>query len=328
MSDGKNVNVAIFDELETNNRVTDEFMNDNDIEEFRLLNLKSKASDINKYVENISNAQKSLVNEDTEFEYIDTVLESLTEEQINEMSTSEIDKLLVDSEGNQLHFTIDFSDDHKAFAKFKKEFLILRKQSNETLKKFDEELAKINKEIADSQDEFDQLVKQFGNVSTLIRTKLNERLEAADTDSKRALIQKLITSFEYGFNLDNIKEYCKSYRGNSIIGDYRDDKRAKYIYRRYLKVINDFNIKTNLTAFKKLENKFLPEEYQNRPNIFVFAVIHYISSWHNKNYTKADGLFITQFTVNLKNLYYDKFDTVEEKEQFIAHIKEIIDIIG
>lgn len=307
--------------------VSEDFVNADNVDAFKLLSLKSKMNDINSVMENINKEQKQLLSDDTEFDHLDKILDNFTEEQIKAMPPEMIDELLVDEDGNKVTFALDFKTNKIAYDQFKKDFLILRKQSLETFKKFDEELAGINKEIAESQEEFDKYVNEFGNVSNLIRTKLDERLKNAETDEQKALVSKLIKSFDNGLLLENVKEYCNSYKGRSIIGDFTNHKQAHYIYRKYLKVANTLDIKTDLTTFTNLEQRFLPEEYQKRINIFMFAIIHFISSWHNKAYTKADGLFITQFTVNVKNLYYDKFDIAEDRETFINNIKEIIKII-
>ena len=319
--------LANINEINNESTDSDNFIDESNADAFKLLSLKSKVNDINSVMENITNEQSKLVDDD-DFSFIDKRIESLSEEDIKKLDNKAIDDILTDDDGCMLAFTIDFGKDVNALYKFKKEFLILRKQSLETFAKFDEELAKINAEIAESQEEFERFSKEFGNVSNLIRSTLVNKLENADTDRKKELFEKLITSFDNAITLDNVKAYCKSYRGNSVISDYRDDKKAQYIYRRYLKVVEKLNINTKLTTFTNLEKRFLDNEYHRRPNIFVFAVIHYISSWHNKEFTKADGLFVTQFAVNLKNLYYNKFDDVNDKNTFINNIESVIKIIG
>lgn len=320
------IDLTIANKVE--NKEYEEFVNDDNIDAFKLLSLKSKVNDINSIMENLNEKQAELISEDADFDFIDERLETLTEEEINNMNGEQLDAVLTDENGTLLEFTVDFGNDTKALYQFKKEFLIMRKQSLDAFKKFDEELTKINAEIAESQEEFDKLVNEFGNVSNLIRSTLIKRLENADTEEQKELFEKMLVSFDNGLALENIKSYCKSYKGRNILWDHKDDKQATYIYRRYLKVIKNLNIKTDLTKFNFLEKRFLTEEYQERDNIFVFAIIHYISSWHNKSYTKADGLFLTQFTINLKNLFYNKFDSEADKETFINNIHDVIKIIG
>lgn len=304
-----------------------EFVNEDNINEFKLLSLKSKVNDINSIMDGITNEQKKLLSDNEEFDPIDNILKNFTEEQIKGMSYDFINEILVDEDGSPIEFTIDFNGDVDKLNQFKKEFLILRKQSLTYFERFDKELADINKEIAESQEEFDKLVNEFGNISNLIRRRLEDRLETADTDRKKELFTKLLVSFNNGLDLDNVKAYCKSYKGKNILSDFRFEKNSQYVYRRYLKVAKALDIKTDLTSFANLEKRFLDGKYCERNNLFVFAIIHFISSWHNKDYTKADGLFITQFTINLKNLYYNKFDTEEDKETFINNIKEVINLI-
>ena len=313
---------------ETVTTVTDnDFINDDNVDAFKLLNLKSKINDINSVIESVNNKQNELFKDLGDFDFIDKNIENVSEEEINSMTDEDIDKLLTDEDGIVTEFAVSFKT-VKELNQFKREFLVMRKQTLDSFKKFDEELAKLNAEIAESQEEFDKLVNTFGNVSNLIRHNLEEKLANAANNSQKELFIKLIDSFDNGINLNNLKAYCKSYKGANILWDHKDDKKATYIYRRYLKVIKNLNIKTDLTKFNFLEKRFLSEEYQERDNIFVFAVIHYISSWHNKAYTKADGLFLTQFTINLKNLFYNKFDSEDDKNTFIENIIDVIKIIG
>ena len=308
----------------------EDFVNNNNVDEFKLMGLKSRVDDISSMMENVSNQRNSLIASDEEVkcDTLDKILLDMTEEEIKALSEEKLDELLIDDDGEPIHFVIDFKDEPDKFIEFKKDFLVFRKMTNESIDKFNEELEQANAEIAESQEEFNKLVNSYGNMSNLIRHTLEERLENAETDEKKELVKKLLDAFNNAETLDNIKKYCSSPSGNSIIGDYKNDKKSHYIYRRYMKVIQPLDIKTDLTKFTKLEERFLPEEYHGRDNIFMFAVIHYVASWLNKDYTKIDGLFLTQFTINLKNLYYDKFNTEEDRQRFIDSIIEVIKIIG
>lgn len=305
-----------------------DFINDDNFGAFKLLGLKSKMHDINTIVGDITAKQNELVSGDDDTNFIDERLESLTEADINNMTGAQIDELLTDPDGNIVEFEVDFGNDTKRMYQFKKDYLVMRKQSQESLKTFDAEIAKINAEIAECQDEFDRLVDTYGNVSNLIRSTLQTRLDSAQSDEQKNLFKTMLDAFDNAKSLDNVKQYCSSYRGRQIIWDIKNDKRSDYIYRRYKKVIDSLGIKTDLTKFNFLEKRFLTEEYQGRDNIFVFAVIHFISSWHGKQYTKADGLFLTQFTIMLKNLFYNKFEDEHDREIFISNIQDVIKIIG
>lgn len=305
-----------------------DIITDENFETFKLLSLKSKMSDIESIVDDINNQQKKFVNDIDDFDPLDKILENLTEDEIKNMTFDQINKLLVDENGDPIEFVLDFNGDENKLNQFKKDFLIIRKQSTETINNFEKELEKINKEIAESQEDFDKAIAEFGNISTLIRRTLENRIDQATTEEIKNKYVNILKYFDYGLTLENVKEFCKSYKGQRILGDYVIDKHSEYVYRRYLKVAKSLAIKTDLASFTNLEKRFLDDEYCDRPNIFVFAIISYIASWHNKEYSKMLGLFITQFTVNLKNLYYDKFDNAEDKEIFINNIKEVINIIG
>lgn len=305
------------------------FIDDDNISSFKLLNLKSQMKDIESVTNNLKNQASQFVkssNDDLDAQ-IDAMLESLTEDEIKEMGAEELNNALTLEDGTEITFTIPFETEESAI-NFKKDYLIFRKKINEETKKFDEEMAKINAEIAESQEEFDELCKTFGNINNLIKHTIKTKMEETDDEHKKELYQSLLNAFEEALTLDGLKEYLRSYKGKRILGDFKFPKSSMAIYRRYKKVIDILKVKTDLKDFGNFEKVTLGEDYDKRPNIIMFSMMHYIASKANKGFDRAFGLFITQFTVNAKNLIYKKFDDEDEKNTFVNSLKEIIDIIG
>jgi len=56
--------------------------------------------------------------------------------------------------------------------------------------------------------------------------------------------------------------------------------------------------------------------------------MYYISTFANKEVDRTIGLFLTQLTINLKNLIYNKFEDETTKETFSNNIKSVIEMIG
>ena len=100
------------------------------------------------------------------------------------------------------------------------------------------------------------------------------------------------------------------------------------IYKRYVKVMKRMKVREDLSKFAYVEKKFIGDEYAQRSNIFMFSIMHFISSHYKDEDLSAFGLFVTQFIINMKNLVLNKFEDENEKDLFIASIKEVIDIIG
>lgn len=309
-----------------------DFIDEDDVDSFKLLGLKSKLNDLSKIVDKIKTEQNSILTgtEDDFAEYLDDIVNDSTLDELKGLTNEDIDNIFVFND-EPVALDIPFNNDEEAY-RFKKDYLVMRKQSLESIAKLDEEMAAINTELSQHQEELNHLLDSFGDMEGLIRSKLVTKYEETDDEYKKQLYSKMIAAFDNALSLENVIAYAKSYKGRNIIGDYRDSKKSHTVYRHYVKVMNDLEITTDLTSFKNLEKKFLVVDdnhiYNKRPNIFIFTVIHYIASWYNKEYSKADGLFVTQFIINLKDLYYDKFVKEENKEIFINNIKTVIDIIG
>lgn len=311
---------------------TSDFIGDDDVDAFKLLGLKSKINDLASIATKLTEEQNKVLGEDNdEFaNYLDSVVDAHTLEEIKSLTREDIDSIFIFND-EPVELGLDFDNDDQEF-NFKKDYLVMRKQTLDSIAKLDEEMETINAELEEHQEELNQLLDSFGDMEGLIRAKLVEKYENSDDELKKELYSKMIIAFDNALTLSNVITYVRSHRGRSIISDYRDEKKSNKVYRNYIKVMQNLEITTNLTGFRNLESKFLVVDdntiYNKRPNIFIFAVIHYIASWHNRDYSKADGLFVTQLIINLKDLYYDKFSTEEKKENFINNIKTIIDIIG
>lgn len=302
-----------------------DFMDDESIDELKMLNLLSKRKDIQNMKDNIRKEQHKFMADENAGELLEAKLESIPIVELKAMTDEQIAELYTIN-GEEFKLSIDFGNNDKKEREFKRDFAVFLKNSSITMKQFDEETDKIEKEINENQEEFDRVVSEFGNVSNLIRTKLAENMEKTTDESKKKLYAAMIEEYDYGFTLNNVKKYYSSHRAGRVLGDYKDDKRSNYLYRKYKRVIDALKIKTDLTSFVNLEAKFLSEDHQKHPNIFIFSIISMVASWE-KNIDANKGLFLTQFTINIKNLFYNKFDTEEERAKFIANIIDVMDLI-
>lgn len=312
---------------------TNSFIDPEDYDSVKLLGLKSKLNDISRLTNQLKSNQNGMLkggDSGDVAEYLDSVVLEYTVDELKELTNEDLDNIYVYND-EEVEFGFKFDDDDKRY-EFKRDYLVMRKETMDAIARFDEESAKINEELANHQDELNHLLDEYGDMDGLIRSKLNEKIESATNEETKNLYIDMLVSFDNASNLLNVAEYIRSYKGKDIIPDYRNDKNSKKVYAKYMKVMESLEITTNLTSFRDLEKKFLVTDdnymYCKRPNIFIFSVIHYIASWYNKQYSKVNGLFVTQLIINLKNLYYDKFKDEATKENFIKNIKSIIDIIG
>lgn len=346
MNDEMNVKnndlIVISDELETkeptDTMVIPEINSDNNQEDygdlidvdnkkaFEFFNMRFRMNDIKRISDDINEKTKTVIDDDDELTFFDEIAMKFEDGEIAKLSDDEIDEIY-NNNGNPIELAFEFKnpEDTKAF---KRDFLEFRRQSIITTRMLEEETEKMNKMFEESQAEIDEIIRTYGNMDNLIRNTLEKRLEEANTEERKELIRKLIRNFDYAFSLDNIKDFINSYKGKSIISYYRDDKQSRYIYRRYRKVCDSYKIKTDLSKFGGLEEHFIGKEYNNRPNIFLFTIIYYISTFANKEVDRTIGLFLTQLSINLKNLIYNKFEEETTKETFVNNIKTVIEMIG
>ena len=132
-------------------------------------------------------------------------------------------------------------------------------------------------------------------------------------------------AFEDSFKLNRIFDLYKRIDvGNTKI---ESEKKAGYIYNRYKDKMRQLELKNDLIYLSNLENKFLPEEYHDRNNLFVFIIMKYISKLSivkglDKN---NDIVFASQITTNLFLLFKNKLKD-EDKELLLTNIKRVLDL--
>lgn len=318
--------------MEANKELTqitkDDFIGDN-YDKFKMLSLYSKQKDIVNLKNNIMSNRNSMYNSPEGFKYIDDSIKDYTEDDIKKMSAEKINEIFGTEDDNPIINTERLSDGTNIDTEFKRDFLIFQKQAQDAMNTIEEEEKKLQESIAEEMKMFDDTVNTYGDIQTLVKSTILEKIANADNDHDRQLYQAIMVEYDNGFTLNNLINYCQSYKAKNIYSEFRlDNDKTDYIYRRYLKECKSLGIEEDeITRFTKLESRFLPEKYHNYDNLFMFAVIHFIASWHGKNTNSSRGLFITEFMINIKNLYYNKFDNEEDKESFCNNIIKVLDLI-
>lgn len=303
--------------------VDDSFLREEDMTTLKYLQRNAQINDINRMIDAVKSRCDGILNDDNDEIgiYLDEIASKYTEDEIKAMSDEEITNIYTYN-GEPIGVSLEGVNEND----FKRDYLILRKQSKEATEKFDAEIERLNAEIAESQEEFNKAISQFGSVSNLVSTRLDECIADAKTVEEKERFLSYRIAFDNAFNLDNVIEFAKSPRGKAIYGTYRDDKKAQSIYKRYIKVCNIIRNNNDLTRYYGLEAKFLGEDYNTRPNVFLFTVISLVASWYNKPINKTDVVFLSQFNINIRNLYYNNFETKEIEQEFISNIKKVVEV--
>ena len=302
----------------------DSFLKASDMDTLKYLQKAANMNDINRMMDTMKSQCDSFLTDSNDEIGIHLDNEALkrTEEEIKALTAEEIIDIYTIN-GEQIG-VITASD--KDDISFRRDYLLLRKQTIEATQKFDEEIAKINAEIAECQEEFDKAVNTYGNVSNLVSERLDECIANAKSEDDLNRFLAYRKAFDNAFDLDNVVEFAKSPRGRGIIGAYRNDAKSNDIYKKYLKVCERIRSNNNLNKYSGIEAKFLPAEYNERPDIFLFTIIMMVSMWHNKPIKKTDIVFLSQFNINIRDLFYDNFNDDEKKAQFIENIRKVIEV--
>ena len=200
--------------------------------------------------------------------------------------------------------------------------------------KFNTEIDDLVKEYDHIQEEMDRIVEETieeqakGDVINYLRDTINKLLNIAKENNNIESITKFETmqlAFEDSFKLNRIVDlYTKIGVGNTKI---ESEKKAGYIYNRYKDKMRQLKLKNDLVYLSNLEEKFLPEEYHDRNNLFVFIIMKYISklSIVNGLDKNNDIVFASQITTNLFLLFKNKLKD-DDKELLLANIKRVLDL--
>ena len=312
---------------ELTNITRDDFIDDSTYRKLSMLSKYGAQKDIINLKDSIMANRKSMIENVETLSYLDEALNDYTEDDLKKMSDEEIEKLFDGDEGDAVKLKKP-NEDTVFNTQFKRDFLIFQKQAQDAMVKIAEEEEKLNKELAECMEEFDDAVQTYSDVQTLVKSTILEKIASAKDDHERELYQNIMIEYDNGYTLNNLIKYCQSYKAKNIYSDFvLDNDKTDYIYRRFLKECDSLGIENELTRFVKLESRFLPEKYHDKDNLFMFAVIHYIASWRGKNTNISRGLFITEFMINIKNLFYNKFEHEEDKETFCNNIMKVLDLI-
>lgn len=289
--------------------------------------LDHKMNNLKKTKKTIDSGRKKYLT-DEEFEKIlHEKLQTLTKD-INDMSLEELRAFnKIDDEHTLIEEPNMDDDTLKEYMQGVFEYM---KSSD----KFNTEIDDLVKEYDHIQEEMDRIVEETieeqakGDVINYLRETINKLLNIAKENNNLESITKFETmqlAFEDSFKLNRIFDlYTKIGVGNTKI---ESEKKAGYIYNRYKDKMRQLKLKNDLVYLSNLEEKFLPEEYHDRNNLFVFIIMKYISklSIVNGLDKNNDIVFASQITTNLFLLFKNKLKD-DDKELLLTNIKRVLDL--
>lgn len=305
-----------------NGIVTEETM-----DAFKLLSMKSQINDLTALADKVKEQRAEMLGTEDDISFIDERLANLTVEDIKNMPDKLIADLCRDENGEVV---VGGLDDTKADNEFRRDYLIFRKQTNDALGGIDEETAKLNEAFAEYEADMDKILKEADDMTGYLKKTLAERAEATEDERVAQRYRDMITTIDKALTLEDVIEYySNSFNARTAITNVIAPKKGKVTIKRYEKLISDLSCKTDFRRYGGIEPRFLPEEYHNKhEDAFMFSIINYIASWYKNEDNTLNGLFLAQFSINLKNLIYNKFTNEEDKTTFVNAICKIVDLVG
>ena len=276
-------------------------------------------------------SQKELLQEDEDA--FAAVVPTLSVKQIEEMSD---DELLAFNNYEEDRYYIGEPDfeTKEDLVEYIRSVMVYLVQSYEFSIEMDNSIKEINeltKETNDTIKEYYGFDKLDPNVSSIdiIEKAISDGLskaEKAGDITKYAQILQSQETFNETFTLDRIKNLYKTLDPENLKKDAQSD-RSVTIYKNYTKVQQKLGSQYDLVQVSDLEKRFLPEEYHSLNNLFIIAVIKYISkSMKDGRYSSDTAFFVSQLTTNLFLLHLGKMPK-DKEEILLANIKEFLDMV-
>ena len=282
-------------------------------------------------IQRMVDSQKEILQEDEDA--FAEIVHTLTVKQIEEMSDDEL--LTFNNYDENCYYVEEPEFDSKEdLVDYVRSILIYLVQSYEFSNEMDarvQELNELTKETNDAIKEYYGFDKLDPNVTSIdiIEKAINEGLmkaqELGDVEKYNNILQSQKT-FNETFTLDRIKNLYKNLNPENLKQDAKCD-RSVTIYKNYTKVQQKLGSRYDLVKVADLEKRFLPEEYHHLNNLFIIAIIKYISkSMKDGRYSSDTAFFVSQLTTNIFMLHLNKIPE-HYKNILLTNIQEFLDMV-
>jgi len=295
--------------------------NNKDKDIISILGMKSKLNDINQMRNKLIGQEHMVIDNDEVLNILEERIKNMTTFQIKNLSSKQIEDIYTIN-NEKIELVIEMDSEERKIS-FMRDFLLFKKNSSVALKQMDKSIETLETELKKGDEEFNKIINEYDDIQTLIKTRLVDAINNSTNEDMRKRNTQILDSFNDALTLNEIFEHYKTQKVLNTVHDYK--MRSDSIYTKYVRTCKHLGIKSDITIFNNLEIKFLPEKYHKIPNLFLFSVIKYFA--YKKNCNKhIDGIFLSQFLVNVKNLFCDKFKDINEKQTFIESIMKVLDL--
>ena len=233
---------------------------------------------------------------------------------------------LNEAEMTELFDGIEFVGDYDVDLKFKLSYLKLVIATDKAV----EEMKVQDEELKVSLEEYKkEMSESLGDSTTEIDFFYNgvrEAIELAEKPESIKRFQGLLHSLDESFDHKDLIEALTKSKPANFFYDYTRNERQVAVFERYQKVAKKLNIKSDILSFRTVLESKLPnaELYKDFPNIFVFAVIRFVS--YKKDPQPALGLYIARTVSNIQKYSAGRLEG-EYKERFEQGVMNVIDAL-
>ena len=202
-----------------------------------------------------------------------------------------------------------------------------------TIKNMSLLLLSAQKEYVDIKNQSTEVMDEYLNYmsSQKVEDAREERLsrmktilESEEDETQKKRIQKIIDTTESSKSFDFVTARLKKYGEKeieNIMDGYFNHKKGSHIITKYTSKIKQFGYNPEIyTFFFNIEENFLPEEYADFNNLFLFIYMRMVA--YSDPYKNEDKLFIRALTGKIAELFYHKMSK-EDEEKFINVVKRV-----
>ena len=204
------------------------------------------------------------------------------------------------------------------------------KSSLKEIEGFEKQKNQIKSELKQATDNWFEYVNSAEYKSKKLQRlqELEEQVEFEKNPTEKKKIQKMIKTMKDAETLDFLFERLEKnpQKESANIKDIylNDNTRSQMIINKFKSRLPRYGYNPMMyKMFFNIEEKFLPEEYYDFNNLFLFCVMRYIS--FSDPYDKYDSMLVSSLLMKLYNLLYHKFETNDNEEGFINVMKRMID---
>jgi hypothetical protein len=204
------------------------------------------------------------------------------------------------------------------------------KSSLKEIEGFEKQKNQIKSELKQATDNWFEYVNSAEYKSKKLQRlqELEERVESEKNPTEKRKIQKMIKTMRDAETLDFLFERLEKspQKESANIKDIylNDNKRSQMIINKFKSRLPKYGYNPVMyKMFFNIEEKFLPEEYHDFNNLFLFCVMRYIS--FSDPYDKYDSMLVSSLLMKLYNLLYHKFETNDNEEEFVNIVKRMLD---